>query len=314
VEDEAVEGRSRIYPDDQVSEPAGYGPADAQAACAAADRCGVVERAARRRLSALLVALAVAGAVIEYPLALAIKSLDRSELGRALPFLGVTAVLASLIPLALRLSGELGLPGAPLLAAKFAGEKLHISIRGLLRVSIGYAFLAAVAGASVLAILVVPLLLISHGSTGLKLPSTPMLTVAPGRIAIVGASVAIAAAISEEIQFRLVLYAIFGWIARLISRDPRGHPGRRALWIVTIAQGYLFGVIHLAPLAGTVFHSPSRLLIGGLVMPQTWEGVVFGRVYLRRGLEASIIAHASMDFALFVLAAIGLMGSHLGAG
>ena len=35
-------------------------------------------------------------------------------------------------------------------------------------------------------------------------------------------------------------------------------------------------------------------------MPQTWEGVVFGRLYLRRGLEVSIIAHGSMDVALFV--------------
>ena len=77
-----------------------------------------------------------------------------------------------------------------------------------------------------------------------------------------------------------------------MSRDSRGHPGRRALWVVTFVQGYLFGLIHLAPLAGTMFHSTPKLLLGALVMPQTWEGVVFGRLYLRRGLEASIIAHA----------------------
>jgi hypothetical protein len=272
-----------------------------------------VDRAARRRESALLAALAIAGAVIEYPLAFALKSLDRSELVRALPFLGVTIVLAALIPLSLRLSGELGLPGAPLIAAKFAGEKLHFSIRSLLKVSIGYALLAAMAGASVLALVVVPLMLIQHGGPGLKLPKTPMLTVAPGRIAFVGTSVAIAAAVSEEIQFRFVLFAIFGWIALLMSRDSRGHPGRRALWMVTLVQGYLFGLIHLAPLAGTLFHSTWRLLLGGLVMPQTWEGVVFGRLYLRRGLEASIIAHASMDVALFAMAAIGVLGSHPGA-
>ncbi len=296
-----------------MSEPAADAPGDAPASRTAADRGGVAQRAARRRESALLAALAIAGAVIEYPLAFALKSLARSELVRALPFLGVTVVLASLIPLTLRLNGELGLPGAPLLAAKFAGERLHFSIRSLLRVSIGYAILAAVAGASVLAILIVPLLLIHHGGAGFKLPNTPMLTVAPGRIAMVGASVAIAAAVSEEIQFRLVLYALFGWVARLMSRDSRGHPGRRALWIVTLAQGYLFGIIHLAPLAGTLFNSAPRLLLGGLVMPQTWEGVVFGRLYLRRGLEASIIAHASMDFALFALAALGMLRSHLGA-
>jgi hypothetical protein len=304
VEDEAVEGHSGIYPDDQVSGPAADASGDTHAS-----------RTALRRESAILATLAIAGAVIEYPLAIALKSLDRSELVRALPFLGVTIVLASLIPLSLRLSAALGLPGAPLIEARVAGTKLHFSLRSLIRVSLGYAMLAAMAGAGVLALLVVPLVLIHHGGTGgLKLPQTPMLTVAPGRVAIVGASVAIAAAVSEEIQFRFVLFAVFGWIAHLFSSDSRGHPERGALWIVTIAQGYAFGLIHLAPLAGTLFHSKSRFLIGGLVMPQTWEGVVFGRLYLRRGLEASIIAHASMDVALFVLAAIGMAGTHLGAG
>jgi tRNA A58 N-methylase Trm61 len=67
-------------------------------------------------------------------------------------------------------------------------------------------------------------------------------------------------------------------------------------------------------LAGTLFHSTPKLLFGALAMPQTWEGVVFGRLYLRRGLEASIIAHASMDVALFALAAIGVLRSHPGSG
>jgi membrane protease YdiL (CAAX protease family) len=298
VEDEAVEGHSGIYPDDQVSEPAAEIPGASDS-----------RRATRRREATLLAALAIGGALVEYPLALAIKSLELSDLRRALPFLGVTIVLASLIPLALRLNRELGLPGAPLIAAKLAGVKLHFSIRRLLRVSFGYALLAALAGAIVLVIVLIPLV-IKHNSGGPVIPSPPMLTVAPGRVALVGASVAIAAAVSEEIQFRLVLYAIFGWIVRLLSRDSHGYPGRGALWIATIAQGYLFGLIHLAPLAGTLFSSTSRFLIGGMLMPQTWEGVIFGRLYLRRGLEASIIAHASMDVSLFALAAIGMLRTH----
>ena len=267
-------------------------------------------RATQRRESVILASLAIGGAVIEYPLALAIKSIDFSELGRALPFLAVTIVFAALIPLSLRLNNELGLPGAPLMAAKIAGRKLHFSIGSLLRVSFSYAILAALAGASVLAMVVVPLMLTKHGSAADSIPSPPILTVAPGRIALVGASVAIAAAVSEEIQFRLVLFALFGWVARLMSRDSQGFPGRGALWIVTIVQGYLFGLIHLAPLAGTLFNSTMRFLIGGMLMPQTWEGVVFGRLYLRRGLEASIIAHASMDLGLFMLAAIGVSRTH----
>lgn len=289
-------------------EPAADGCAGAQEVRAAADR------AAWRRESALLVALAIAGAVLEYPLAVAIRSVNGSEIGRVLPLFGVTLVLASMVPVALGINRGLGLPGAPLIAAKIAGREIHFSLRSLVRISIGYAILAAAAGGGVLMIVIVPLFLIGHGGARINLPSPPILTLAPGRIAIVGASVAIAAAVSEEIQFRLVLYAILGWIARLISHDSSGHPGRRALWIVTIAQGYLFGIVHLIPLGGVLFHSTSRLLIGGLLMPQTWEGVVFGRLYLRRGLEASMLAHASMDVALFALAAIGVLGSHPGAG
>jgi hypothetical protein len=68
-------------------------------------------------------------------------------------------------------------------------------------------------------------------------------------------------------------------------------------------------LIHLLPNAGILQGRPLLLLIGGLIMPQTWEGVVFGRLYLSRGLEAAILAHAIMDFALFVLAMIGMIGS-----
>jgi membrane protease YdiL (CAAX protease family) len=287
-----------------VSEPAVESPPEAQADAV------VAPDVARRRVSILLAALAIVGGAIEYPLALALKSLDRSELLRATPFLAITLVVAALIPLALKLNPRLGLPGAPLIAAKCAGEKLYVSIRNLIKVSLGYALLAAVLGATVFGIVLLPLLLIKHGS--LTLPNSPMLSVAPGRIAIVGALVAIAAAISEEIQFRLVLYAILGWFASLISHDSQGRPGRGALWIVTLLQGYAFGMVHLVPLAGGMFHSTRLLMVAGLVMPQTWEGVVFGRLYLRRGIEASIIAHASMDLALFVFAAIGVLSSHPG--
>jgi membrane protease YdiL (CAAX protease family) len=140
-----------------------------------------------------------------------------------------------------------------------------------------------------------------------------MMKLRPGRLAGVGALVAIVAAVSEEIQFRLVLFAVFTWIARMITRNSFGESSRSVLWFATILQAYAFGMVHLLPLAGTVFRTTSSLLIGGLLMPQTWEGIVLGRLYLKRGLEASMLAHAMMDGALFALAAIGMLGSHLGA-
>jgi len=272
-------------------------------------------RAARRRESAILIMLALAGAVLEYPLALAIKSIELPELVHAMPFLVITAVLASMVPFALRVNPRFGLPGAPLIAAKIAGEKMPISMRSLLKISVRYAILAASAGAAVLAVVIVPMLFIAHphGGGSLNLPIPPMLTLAPGRIATVGALVAIAAAVSEEIQFRLVLFAVFTWIARLITRGSSGESSRGALWFATFLQAYAFGLVHLLPLAGSTFHSTPLLLVGGLLMPQTWEGLVFGRLYLKRGLEAAMLAHATMDVAMFVLAAIGVLSTHLSA-
>ncbi|HSU91401.1 MAG TPA: CPBP family intramembrane glutamic endopeptidase [Sporolactobacillaceae bacterium] len=275
---------------------------------------GVPNLAARRREAALLMALAIVGAVLEYPLALAIKSIDRSEIGRALPFLAITIALSSMVPFALRISPELGLPGAPLIAAKIAGEKLHFSIRSMIKIAAGYAFLAALVGAVVLITVIVPMMIAHPIAGGSKLPVPPVMRLAPGRIALVGALVAIAAAISEEIQFRLVLFAFFAWIVRLITRDSSGRSGRGALWFATILQAYAFGLVHLLPLASSMFHSGARLLFGAVLMPQTWEGIVFGRLYLKRGLEAAMLAHAIMDVALFALAAIGVLRAHLGSG
>ena len=273
-----------------------------------------VNRAARRRESALLIALAIVGAVLEYPLALAIKSIDHSEIDRALPFLAITIVLSAMIPFALRISPELGLPGAPLIAAKIAGGKLHFSIRSMIKIAAGYALLAALAGAVVLITVIVPIMIAHPIAGGTKLPVPPVMKLAPGRIAIVGGLVAIAAAISEEIQFRLVLFALFAWMVRMITRDSSGRSSRSALWFATILQAYAFGLVHLLPLAGSMFRSTPRLLLGALLMPQTWEGIVFGRLYLKRGLEAAMLAHAIMDVSLFALAAIGVLRAHLGAG
>jgi len=256
--------------------------------------------------------MSVVGAILEYPLALALKSIDRSEVARTLPFLIVTAALTGLIPAVLKSNEALGLPGAPMLAARIAGEPSPTSWRTIAAISLRYALYAALLGAVVLLVVIVPMMMLRPAGKPIQIPRSPMLNIAPGKIAGVGALVAIAAAISEEIQFRLVLLAVFAWIVSRISRADR--PGKGALWLATILQAYAFGMIHLVPVAGPLIHNKLGLLIGGLLMPQTWEGVVFGRLYIRRGLEASILAHGMMDVGLFALAALGVLHSRIAAG
>ncbi|MDO8432896.1 MAG: CPBP family glutamic-type intramembrane protease [Candidatus Binatus sp.] len=264
------------------------------------------------REALLLMALSLIGALLEYPLALMLKSIDRSEVARTIPFLIVASALTGLIPAVLKSNAGLGLPGAPIISARIAGARSAESLRSLGWIALRYAFFAAILGALALFIVIVPMMVLHPAGEQISLPKSPILGTAPGRLAGVGAMVAIAAAFSEEIQFRLVLTAVFAWIISRLSRAER--PGKAALWIATILQAYAFGMIHLVPVAGPLLHNKLGLLIGGLMMPQTWEGVVFGRLYIKRGLEAAILAHGLMDAGLFALAALGMWQSHLGAG
>src|ERR1700694_5401508 len=77
-----------------------------------------LSRAVLRRESALLIALVILGEALKLRFALAI-----------------TIVLMSMVPFALQINPRLGLPGAPLIAARIAGEKLHLRIRSLFKIS-----------------------------------------------------------------------------------------------------------------------------------------------------------------------------------
>src|SRR5712671_2614547 len=117
-----------------------------------------VNRAIWRRESALLIALVILGEALKFRSALAI-----------------TIVLTSMVPFALRISPRLGLPGAPLIAAKIAGEKLPIRIRSLLKISLGYALLALAIAASILFVVLALMIMAHPGIARMKSPLSPML-------------------------------------------------------------------------------------------------------------------------------------------
>jgi hypothetical protein len=120
---------------------------------------------------------------------------------------------------------------------------------------------------------------------------------------VTGALAAVGARLSEEIMFRLSVFAIFIWLFRLTLRDRTDRPSRAALWCATIMQAYVFGLAHLILRPATLPKMRAPISIAGLVAPQTWVGILLGRLYLRRGLEATMIAHAMIDLGLFLLMA-----------
>jgi hypothetical protein len=77
---------------------------------------------------------------------------------------------------------------------------------------------------------------------------------------------------------------------------------------------HLIRLARTIPIVASMVHSIPAILVAGMLLPQTWEGIVLGRLYLKRGLEASMLAHAMIDAALFVLVAIvmWLGAPHLG--
>ncbi|HEY6394346.1 MAG TPA: CPBP family glutamic-type intramembrane protease [Candidatus Binataceae bacterium] len=279
---------------------------------AAESSSAVDARKLRRRESMLLMAMAIVGILLEAPIALALKSPASSYPNPWIAIIGVASILACLVPWVLRLNCGLGLPGAPLLSARLAGQEPPFRFRSLFRVAIVYA-MSSIGAALGVALVLVAVFVIFARLTHQPLPKIPAMQIAAGRLALVGLPVAIAAGVSEEIQFRFVVFALFAAAAGLVLRDSSGLPSRSAFWIATLLQGYAFGMMHLVPVAASMLKHRWPLLLGGLVMPQTWEGVILCRLYLKRGLEASILAHVMIDTIAFTLMTLGTLVSQ-GAG
>jgi len=271
----------------------------------------VDSRSALRRQAVLLTALAIVCVGIEVPFGFIFNAGQSPGLARVGLVIILSFILAAMVPLGLRLCPQIGFPGAPWIAAKLEGEPPPFALLSVLRSAAQYALGAAAIGAALLAGVMLPVMFMAHHGQ-IDMPQLPGFNTGPGGLALAGIPVALAAGISEEIEFRLALFAILAAGASLFASGKIALPSRRVVWLATIAQGYAFGLIHLLPNAGPLQGRPLMLLAGGFLMPQTWEGVVFGRLYLSKGLEAAIFAHTIMDLMLFLLAMIGMIGASLG--
>jgi Type II CAAX prenyl endopeptidase Rce1-like len=115
---------------------------------------------------------------------------------------------------------------------------------------------------------------------------------------------AVGAALSEEVLYRFGALTIFVWLlSRLV---PNSDKHASAILIVgLILQALLFGYAHVQE---GIMHIP----FGGLAMqvaiaPESWVALIFGFVFVRYGLEAAVVAHATADLinlAFFVAMAL----------
>lgn len=99
--------------------------------------------------------------------------------------------------------------------------------------------------------------------------------------------------IAEEVLTRLGLATVLAWAtARLVGR-------RAALVVGIVGSALLFGALHL-PAATQVWPLTAVVVARTLVL-NAIPGVLFGAMYVRRGLEHAIVMHFAADVVLHVV-------------
>jgi membrane protease YdiL (CAAX protease family) len=102
--------------------------------------------------------------------------------------------------------------------------------------------------------------------------------------------------IDEEILMRLFLMTLLAWLLARKWHSADGFPPKGVLWVANIAAALLFGAGHL-PATATV--TPLTLpVVARVVTLNASGGIIFGWLYVRRGLETAMIAHFSADVLL----------------
>ena len=104
------------------------------------------------------------------------------------------------------------------------------------------------------------------------------------------------AAVGEELVFRLLMLSLItGVLMRLFDRDAV-VPGPRVMVNANALSALAFAAIHLP--AWTALGPMSSGLVTAVLMLNSLGGLVFGTVFMRRGIVAAMWAHAGADCAI----------------
>jgi len=105
--------------------------------------------------------------------------------------------------------------------------------------------------------------------------------------------------IGEEVLLRLFLVSLFVWITFKIKKDENGNPTVLGIWLSIILAAVFFGLGHL-PATAQITKLTGIVIIRAVVLNGI-GGIIFGRLYWKKGLESAIIAHFSTDIVLHVI-------------
>ena len=104
------------------------------------------------------------------------------------------------------------------------------------------------------------------------------------------------AAVSEELLFRLLLLSLLAGLATRLVRRADRVPNRRFVWVANGLSAIAFAAAHLP-----AWRAVGPLSVGLALMVLTLNslgGMVFGYVFVKRGILAAMWAHAGADCAI----------------
>lgn len=110
------------------------------------------------------------------------------------------------------------------------------------------------------------------------------------------AAVGLGFPIIEELHFRLLILTALAWLSAKLMRGPS------AWWTAIVIQALAFGAMHALSGESPLWWEPRSAQM--MLDPRIVAGVVLGYAYWRWGLESSLIAHASTNAFVLLLALV----------
>ena len=241
----------------------------------------------------ILLASAVFGVAASFPFVL---SLYAEKLAAApipipavfgLALLQNTVILGVIIGVGLVLTAKLGLPGAPLIEDWRSGKPIADRLRALIPLSVMTGFGVGIAVLLILAVLLRK-----------ELPQLP-----PGKAALIPIwrrlLICFYGGLTEEILMRVFLFSLLAWLLNKLLRAGERPPKRNVIWAANILLAIVFGLGHLASVV-PFMPITLKIVLGALLLNGV-ASIAFTVLYLRRGLEAGMVAHFVADFVIWVI-------------
>jgi len=186
----------------------------------------------------------------------------------------------------LHLAKKVGL-GLPILEGWLEGREVKSYLRSILGISIGLGILGG--------ILIIGLdILFSFAGVPISLTQASI-----NPPAWQGFLASFYGGINEEVLLRLFVMNLIAWMIFKIKSTEEGKPTNAGMWLAIIIAAVIFGIGHLPAVMSITTLTP--LVIARTIVLNAVGGIIFGWLYWKKGLEASMISHFSADLVLHVM-------------